>query len=84
MFKKKSIGPALDKIYSPQDIIKEQSEREKKIALEIYKKVEEEFYENANLSRLFEDPMMETSMLKYAPVASLIASAITLIVVIAK
>lgn len=77
------ISDTLAKVYSPQDKIKIESEKEKKMRREIYEEVENEFYSHANLARLFTEEMAQEGLLKYAPVIGAALSLVTLLAVIA-
>lgn len=76
----KKIKPDLT-FLSPQDEKKETDEKIKKLRREIYLELEDEFYNHANLTRLFSDPTEIQGFAQYLPYISVGVSFITLLIV---
>lgn len=72
LFKKKEEETLGDKVYSEEEMDK------------IIDSYEEQFYQNFNLSRLFDDDEQQSSLAKLIPVIGLVLQVILLIVVFAR
>jgi len=72
------------KIIAPQDEKDAATEKEKRMIAQAKDIIENEFYDNANLSRLFADQDPQSDLIKFVPLVVGVLQIITLFVLIAK